>query len=187
MGGCGCGCVVGGGGGSGRGLDWVGCELHCVPLSLLGCHIRALHPLLCLQSVQFTYLIVLAGDTLAFLSGCCCSTQHMPLFPVPLDNQFVSSHFGGILRFWDTGFVTSAQCHGSYKLSTPFFRTSVPVGKSPIGVAFGILRKRRRRPRKRRDFRGRSVWDFTYNHEAAGSDVWLKPGFSSSSAQPSRL
>ena len=45
---------------------------------------------------------------------------------------------------------------------------------------------RERRPRKRRDPKGRSVWDFTYNHEAAGSDVWLKPGFSSSSAQPSR-
>ena len=45
---------------------------------------------------------------------------------------------------------------------------------------------RERRPRERRDPEGRSVWDFTYNHEAAGSDVWLKPGFSSSSAQPSR-
>ena len=32
-------------------------------------------------------------------------------------------------------------------------------------------------PRKRRDPKGRSVWDFTYNHEATGSDVWLKPGF----------
>ena len=70
--------------------------------------------------------------------------------------------------------------------NTPFFRTSVSVRESPIGVAFGIFTERRRRPRTRRDPEGRSVWDFTHNHEAAGSDVWLKPVFSSSSAQPSR-
>ena len=28
--------------------------------------------------------------------------------------------------------------------------------------------------RKRSDPEGRSVWDFTHNHEAAGSEVWLK-------------
>ena len=33
---------------------------------------------------------------------------------------------------------------------------------------------RERRPRKRHDPKGRSVWDVTYNHEAAGSDVWLQ-------------
>ena len=46
--------------------------------------------------------------------------------------------------------------------------------------------ERGRRPRKRRDPEGRSVWDCTHNHDAAWSDFWLKPGFSSSSSQPSR-
>ena len=43
--------------------------------------------------------------------------------------------------------------------------------------------ERGHRPRERRDPKGRGVWDFMYNHEAAGSDVWFKPGFSSSSAK----
>ena len=55
-----------------------------------------------------------------------------------------------------------------------------------MGVPFGILRNGVRRPRKGSDPDWRSVWELTYNHEAAGSDVWPKPGFSSSSAQPSR-
>ena len=69
---------------------------------------------------------------------------------------------------------------------TPFFQPIAPVGRSPMGVAFGISWNGGDCPRKRSDPEGRGVWDFTYNHEAAGSDVWLKPGFSSSSAQPSR-
>ena len=48
----------------------------------------------------------------------------------------------------------------------PFFRPIAPVGRSPIGVAFGILWNGERRPRERSDPEGRSVWDFTYNHEA---------------------
>ena len=32
-----------------------------------------------------------------------------------------------------------------------------------------------RLPPKRGDPEGRNVWDFTYSHETAGSDVWLKP------------
>ena len=65
--------------------------------------------------------------------------------------------------------------------SLGFLLLIIPVRKSPTGLAFGIVC-----PRKRSDPKGRPVWDFTYNHEAAGSNVWLKPGFSSSSAQPSR-
>ena len=57
---------------------------------------------------------------------------------------------------------------------------------SLLPASRGHFMERTRRPRKRSDPEGRGVWDFTCNHEAAGSDVWLKPGFSSSSAQPSR-
>ena len=41
-----------------------------------------------------------------------------------------------------------------------------------------------RLPPNRGDPKGRNVWDPTYNHEAAGSDVWLKlvPSFSSDQA-----
>ena len=55
-----------------------------------------------------------------------------------------------------------------------------PGGKWSGGRRVWHFGERGRRPRKRSDP------NFTYNHEAAGSDVWLKPGFSSSSAQPSR-
>ena len=47
--------------------------------------------------------------------------------------------------------------------------------------------ERERRPREHRDLEGRNVWDSTYNHKAAGSDVWLRPGFSFSTAQSSRM
>ena len=59
-------------------------------------------------------------------------------------------------------------------------------GKKSDGRRVWHLMERGRRPRERSDPEGRRVCDFTYNHEAAGSDVRLKLGFSSSSAQPSR-
>ena len=42
------------------------------------------------------------------------------------------------------------------------------------------------RPRESSELTSRRIWDFKNNHEAAGTDVWLKPKFSSSSDQPSR-
>ena len=79
---------------------------------------------------------------------------------------------------------TSAHCVA--RRNAPFFRLSVPVGKKSDRRRVWHFMERERRPRERHDPEGRRVWDFTYNHEAAGSDVLLKPGFSSSSAQPSR-
>ena len=71
-------------------------------------------------------------------------------------------------------------------LDTPFIRPIASVGRSPIGVVFGLLWNGGVLRVNVATLKARGVWDFTYNHEAAGSVVWLKPGFSSSSAQPSR-
>ena len=47
-------------------------------------------------------------------------------------------------------------------------------GKKSDGRRVWHFVDRERRPRKRRDPEGRSVWHVTYNHDAAGSDVWLQ-------------
>ena len=57
---------------------------------------------------------------------------------------------------------------------TPFFRTSVQVGKSPMGVAFGIL------------WNGRVVRVNVANLKGVAFGIFTCNQFSSVSAQPSR-
>ena len=75
--------------------------------------------------------------------------------------------------------VGGGQIHRVSVGCTPFYLWNVAFGFISIGEP-GRL------PPKRRDPQGRGVRDFTYNHEAAGSDVWLSPVPPLSSAQPCR-
>ena len=58
---------------------------------------------------------------------------------------------------------------------TPFLLCYVAFGFSPKGVVFGILWNRGVFRPNVATLKRCGVWDFTHNHEAAGSDVWLEP------------
>ena len=69
---------------------------------------------------------------------------------------------------------------------TPFVLCCVTLGKDRMGVPFGISGNQVVFRTNTATFKGVNVWYFTYNPEAAGSDVWLKLVLSFSPAQPGR-